>query len=119
MMVLWGHMTPQIMQKVMSLFKQDLAVFQDGCLDTKHIDRLAGLGTNGTHPNNIWSQFKNMLPEPKLPNLQMVWLPMSHTTLGRITKQIPMLLPHTLFSAIYHHYPEMWQKILYLSLIHI
>lgn len=113
MMVLWGHLSPQLMQKIMSLLKADLALFQDGCLDTAHIDKLAGLGCNGTYPNNIWSQFKAMLPQPKLPKLQMIWLPMKHTTLGKITKLMPMLLPHTLFSAIYHHYPDMWQRIFY------
>ena len=113
MMVLWGEISPQLMRKVMHLFKDDLALFEDGCLDTDHIDKLARLGCYGQYPENVWSQFKALLPQPKLSNLTMVWLPLKHTTLGKITELVPLLLPHTLFASIYEHYPAMWQKILY------
>ena len=113
MMVLWGEISPQLMRKVMHLFKDDLALHEDGCLDTDHIDKLARLGSYGQHPENVWSQFKNLLPQPKLSNLTMVWLPLKHTTLGKITELVPLLLPHTLFASIYEHYPAMWQKIIY------
>ena len=113
MMVLWGHITHQLLQKVMSLLKSDLKLFEEGRLDTDHIDKLAGLGSNGVHSQNVWTELKKVLPEPKLPKLQFIQLPMKHTTLGKITEWVPMLLPHVLFAAIYEHYPVMWKKIVY------
>ncbi len=115
MMVLWGHMSPQLLQKIMALLVQDLKSHAAGTLDTDHIDKLAGLGANGTYPNHIWGQFKRLLPQPKLPNLHYIWLPMKHNVLGRFFKHVPMLLPHELFGAIYEHYPVMWRKIVFCS----
>ena len=113
MMVLWGLISPQLLQKVMSLYKADLKLLAEGKLDVKGIDKLAGMGSNGSYPNNIWRDFKKLLPVPKLPKLHMVQLPMKHTTLGKFVHSVPMLLPHTLFAAIYEHYPLMWEKIIY------
>ena len=113
MMVLWGLISPQLLQKVMSLYKADLKLLAEGKLDVKGIDKLAGIGSNGSYPNHIWRDFKKLLPVPKLPKLQMVQFPMKHTTLGKIVHSVPMLLPHTLFAAIYEHYPLMWEKIIY------
>ena len=113
MMVLWGHISPQLLQKVMKMMQQDLKVFQEGNLDTNAIDKLAKLGTGGLNPNTTWRDLKNILPKPKLPQLHIFDCPMKHTTLGKIIRSVPMLLPHTLFSAIYEHYPLMWEKIIY------
>jgi hypothetical protein len=93
--------------------RDDLELFAAGHLDKDHLDKLADLGSKGVHSNNVWSQLKNMLPTPKLPPLQMIHLPIKHTTLGKIWAWVPMLLPHVLFAAIYEHYPVMWQKIVY------
>ena len=113
MMLLWGHISPQLLQKVMMLMKQDLKLMEQGLLDLNGIDKLAGLGTNGSHPNNVWRDMLAFLPKPKLPKLHLVQLPMKHTTLGKFCHSVPMLLPHTLFAAIYQHYPVMWEKIIY------
>ena len=77
MMVLWGHITPQLMREIMSLLKDGLELFKEGHLDTGHIDKLAGLGSCGNYSNNIWSDFKRMLPAPKLGRLQMVQFPLN------------------------------------------
>ena len=113
MTVLWGHMSPQLVQKVMSLYKADLKLLAEGCLDLNSIDELAAMGSNGSYSQNIWRDFLRLLPKPKLPRLQLVRLPLVHSSLGRFKKSVPMLLPHTLFSAIYEHYPLMWEKIIY------
>ena len=105
MMVLWGLISPQLLQKVMSLYKADLKLLEEGCLDLNGIDKLAKMGSNGSHENNVWRDMKALLPEPKLPKLSMLQLPMQHTTLGKFVHSVPMLLPHTLFAAIYEHYP--------------
>ena len=110
-MVLWGQISPQLLQKIMSFMVDDLKLYDADILDTAHIQKLAGLGTNGAHPNNTWAELKRMLPTPKLPKLHYMWLPMRHNVLGRFWKHVPMLLPHELFSAIYTHYPLIWTKI--------
>ena len=113
MMVLWGQMSPQLLQTLMGHMVADLELYDQDLLDVQSIKKMARLGTYGRYPNNVWTEFKNLLPTPKLPKLHYFWLPMRHNVLGRFWKQVPMLLPHELFSAIYHHYPAMWKKIVY------
>ena len=56
MMVLWGHISPQLLQKVMAYMEADLVLHGKGQLDVAGISKLAGLGTHGKHPNNCWSE---------------------------------------------------------------
>ena len=111
MMVLWGHISPQLLQKVMSLYLADLGLHDAGCLDVNGIRKLAKMGSDGIYSQNIWRDFKALLPAPKLPKPLMLKFPVKHTSLGKIVASIPLLLPHTLFSAIYTHYPLMWERI--------
>ena len=113
MMVLWGLITPQLLNKVMLLLVKDLELLQAGKLDVSGIHKLAKMGSSGHHSQHIWRDFVQLLPKPKLPKLQMVMFPLKHTNLGRFSKALPLLLPHTLFAAIYNHYPVMWQRIVY------
>lgn len=113
MLVLWGQFSPQMFQKVMDLFEQDLQRHEQGLLNTDAIHKFASMGTKGTYPNNIWRDFKALLPKPKLPKPHDVLLPMVHNTLGIFSRKVPMILPHELFAAIYKHYPDMWLKIIY------
>ena len=113
MMVLWGHISPQLLQKVMALFRADLKLHKESCLDLNGIDHLEGIGTKGAHPNTCWRDLKTLLPVPKLAKLQRLLLPMKHTSLGKFVRSVPMMLPHVLFAAIYEHYPLMWEKIIY------
>ena len=82
MMVLWGYLSPQLLQKVMELLEQDLDSHAKGKLNTDPIHKFASMGTKGTYANNIWRDFKALLPEPKLPKLHDVLLPMVHNVLG-------------------------------------
>ena len=68
--------------------------------------------------HNMWRDFKALLPEPKLPKLHDVLLPMVHNVLGMFRRKVPMMLPHELFAAIYKHYPDMWNNIIYGSAEH-
>ena len=113
MMVLWGLISPQLLQKVMLLYKADLELLEAGKLDVSGIHKMAKLGCSGRFPNNVWGELKTLLPKTHLPKLQMVLFPLKHTNLGRFAERLPLLLPHTLFAAIYNHYPEMWQRIVY------
>ena len=53
MMVLWGCISPQLLQKVMSLYLADLKLLEEGCLDVNGIQKLAKMGSNGTYSQNI------------------------------------------------------------------
>ena len=112
MMVLWGHISPQMLQKVMALMSADLKLHKDDLLDVNSIDRLGGIGSKGVHAQNCWREFKLLLPVPKLPKLHSLMLPMKHCSLGKFVASVPMLLPHILFAAIYEHYPLMWDRVI-------
>ena len=113
MMVLWGLISPQLLQKVMALFLDDLKLYNEGLLDVSGVHKMAGIGSKGAHANNCWRDFQNLLPMPKLGKLTRILLPMRHTNLGKFVQKVPMLLPHTLSAAIYEHYPLMWERIIY------
>ena len=54
MMVLWGHISPQLLQKVMALMSADLKLHKDGLLDVHFLDRLGGIDSKGAHPEYCW-----------------------------------------------------------------
>jgi hypothetical protein len=58
MMVLWGHQSPQTLQKVMELFRADLKLHKEGHLDLNGIDKMMGIGSKGQHENNCWRDLK-------------------------------------------------------------
>lgn len=68
MMVLWGHITPQLLQKVLSLLKSDLQLFEEGRLDTNHIDKLAWLGSDGDYSNPVWRDWKKSCHSQSFPS---------------------------------------------------
>ncbi len=113
MMVVWGHISPQLMQKLMAKMSDDLKLHKDGHLDVDSIDKLGGIGSKGAYPNHCWRDLQKLLPVPKLGKLFRLMVPMKHNTLGKFMHSVPMLLPHTLFAGIYEHYPLMWEKIIY------
>ena len=113
MSVLWGLHSPQQLQKIMEMLVTDLKAHKDGQLDTDAIKKLAGIGSGGRHSNNCWRDLKNMLPKVNLAKLHKLFLPIKHTSLGKIKQWVPMLYPHELLAGIFNHYPHMWDKVLY------
>ena len=101
----WGFISGQVVQHTMSLLKRDLAADADGTLDWASIDRLADLGTGGTHPNNIHSELVKKYKNTGMPKLDRLLVPLRHSVLGSFTRCMDMILPHELFAALYHHYP--------------
>ena len=75
MMLLWGHISPQLLQKVMALMSADLQLHKDGRLDVNSIDKLGGIGSKGTYPTNCWRDLQKLLPVPKLPSGCLPWCP--------------------------------------------
>ena len=110
LMCLWGHISPQVLQRVMDLFMVDLALHKADKLDLSSVEVLAGLGSHGEHPNNIWRDLKNRLPAPKLPSLHSFTIPYKHTVLGFLYLPTTIILPHELFAAMYHNMSHMWAE---------
>ena len=115
MLCIWGTISPQTMQKIMEMALMDFKCHADGALDLSEVEKLANLGSKGVHPNNVWRDFKNCLPEPNLPKPHVFLVPMAHPLLGLFTKPMSMLLPHELFAHIYTHFPNIWRDYIYHS----
>ena len=118
MQVLWGAQTPQNLQKCVELFEMDLEASRNGTLEMSGITKLAGLGARGARSQHCWSGLLAWLPKPNLPPLHWVFLPLHHNILGKFSKNMPMILPHKLFPAIWRHYPLMFDKLVYGSADH-
>lgn len=118
MMVLWGQVSPQLLRTIMEFFGKDLDNHKLGTPDTDPIRKFAAMGTSGRYPKTIRRDFKALLPDPKLPKLHDVLLPMVHNVLGMFRRNVLMILPHELSTAIYRHYPDIWTNIIYGSREH-
>ena len=82
MQVLWGHLSPQLLQTVMAFALQDLENHKAGRLNLRAIEILASLGSHGVHKNNVWRDLKRRLPAIRLPKPHMFSLQMRHNVLG-------------------------------------
>ena len=65
MMVLWGHISPQLMQKLMAKMSDDLKLHKDGRLDVNSIDKLGGIGSKGAYPNHCWKDLQKIAASAK------------------------------------------------------
>ena len=115
MMCLWGHISPQILQKVMELHLNDLTLHSEGTLDLDSVKWVASLGSHGAHSQNVWRDLLSRLPKPKLPKLFEFRAPYKHSVLGFIEKSTHMLMPHELMASVYKNFPEMWRECFYPS----
>jgi len=109
----WGLLSPQMVQHLMSLFRQDLQAHKEGKLDLDMPEELASLGCDGRFPNNCARDLESKLPRTKMPKPFAFKCPLKHTVLGFMHFDLHMILPHELFSAIYHCYPKAWNNFIY------
>jgi len=111
MMVLMGVTSPQLMGKLTRMLERDLKKMKAGKLDMRSVEKLASIGSRGQHPNTCWRDLKQILSEPKLPKVFRLKLPLVRTSMGRFFHDVPLMLPHMLFGALWRHYPEMFDEI--------
>ena len=71
-------------------------------------------GHCGQHPQHMWHQLLERLPRPKL-QLHFWECPLRHAVLGFFFKPVGMLLPHELLATLYHCYPKVWDRFVYVS----
>ena len=101
-------MSPQMLQHMMRLFVADLEAAGDGRLDLQRVRQLAGLGGGGRFPQNMNKQLVDSLSKTNMPKQISFLVPMRHTVHGFFYRACDMILPHALFSALYHHYHAEW-----------
>jgi len=65
MMVLWGHISPQLMQKVMALMSADLKLHSEGLLDVNGIEKLRGHLAKGSAFQQLLERFQGFAANAK------------------------------------------------------
>ena len=100
----WGSMPASQVQTIAAKAKSD-------GLCHKHIESLASLGAEGRHPQNCQRDLFGVLQSSPLSEARATCkLPFKHGALGTVPNDQAILLPHTLFSAIYHKFPAVFES---------
>lgn len=109
MMFAWGHFSVQRCQKIGELVMQDMEKFKAGQTGVwDDLEVISKLGAGGLYPNKMHADLMRKckgithIAEPY--EAQIDYLP----PLG-VQKQ-DILLPHEMFSSIYHDYPDTWRR---------
>ena len=108
--VLWGFLSPQVAQHVAKKGRDDIeyAVKNDMRTGYSDLNVLAGLGSEGRHPQHMYSDLIKKLDPPHIDRFECT-LPLKlHEKNPRDHVQ-HMLLPHETFSKMYHMYPNQWK----------
>ena len=109
----WGHMSPQQVQKIMSLMKADLAKAREGKLDDHDVNVLASLGSGGAFSGNCHRDLMRSINPPSIMKgiQQHDVLAKSHLqSLTKTTRPQSLLLPHVLFAILYHDHHEAFES---------
>ena len=75
-------------------------------------DALANMGAQGQNRGNMSRDICRKLPKTRWPKVRYFRMPVRHKLVGRGNPQLPFLLPHELFSAIYHKYPKAFRRLI-------
>ena len=103
----WGKFSPQFVQKVAKLACDDIQNARKYDSDLEDLTVLSKLGSSGTYPNKMHQELMHKVVEPKLPKPFYATVPCAKPWDEQIQG---MMLPHEVFSAIYHHYPRAWKQ---------
>ena len=102
----WGFMSPQLVQKISMLAMKDINnAASTGCI-LKSLEQLSKLGGTGHLANNMHRDIRQFQSMSSLPVGLEVQLPFENV--GFQTQSI--MLPHELFSSLYHSYPAAWAE---------
>ena len=106
-MVFWGEMSPQLLQRITKGVKTDVENASKGILDMTLIDTLCSLGTDGEYDNNMNRDLMTRLETPDLPEPHVFSCPVNNPLKAECcSRNLKMLFPHEMFSALFHHYKE-------------
>ena len=105
--VAWGVMSPQLAQRLAQMALEDFKTSSASGGALVELEHLANAGASGKHVNNVnrsvmkYAGAKSLLPVPFKPKLPY--------KMGFGEQTTAILLPHEMFAAIYHSYPDAWQ----------
>jgi hypothetical protein len=104
----WGTFSPQMVQEIAALAMQDFHEAKESNGKLYQLETLAKIGTAGKNSNHCHRDImKAVEGTTKLPAALDVRLPFA----GKLGLQKQsVLLPHEMFAAIFHEYPNTWNK---------
>lgn len=104
----WGFLSPQEVQTMASLAKQDIEMSANSTQPLDELSRLAAVGNHGAHPSKCFSDIlRKHGQDNQLPEAHLLKVPLK----GHADDVLQgMILPHELFSAIYNFYPDTWSR---------
>jgi hypothetical protein len=111
----WGHFSGQMVQQIAELAMKDVnAIKANPNGKLQELQNLSQVGSRGKHSQNVHRDIMGLTAcKTKLPEPCQVVLPFARG-LGSHTQTI--LLPHEVFSCIYHKYKNTWSKCILPSL---
>ena len=104
----WGFISLVFMQKVCAASVKDFE--QCGATPPRDLLFFSRLGASGAYPGNMHKEAKRFLQESKLGLPVYVMMPMKVTTNAWKMFTQAIIMPHIVFSNIYHHYKDAWRK---------
>ena len=115
----WGLMSPQMVQKVSQRVLQDVQQALEGADQAAAViadlQKLANLGSEGTHSGNMHRDVMRTLDEPLI-DLFYLRMPLKRmrgaTAVGIMGLKQCLLLPHVLFACIGNSYAAAWEKVM-------
>ena len=101
----WGFFSPQRVQQIAEMAVRDIKAAAEDPSILKNLETLANLGTKGKHSNNIHAELMSKVEHvPAIPRPFSAKIPLK----GFPNSMQYFLLPHEMFSCIYHNYKNLW-----------
>ena len=102
----WGDMSAQLVQRVAQAAYEDAVAMKEMKTDLSDLKKCGKIGCAGFYQNKCYSDLMQTLPlEIHIPKPTLTRLPFK---CGNLLQGF--LLPHELFSCIYHFYPATWRR---------
>ena len=109
----WGHISPSMIQAIMSRMREDLESASRGVLDMSEIDALAGLGSSGRHVCNLNRDLNDKLGDPPLhAAISRYEIPLKtpHHGFASVPRLQEFLLPHEMFAHLHDNHPSAFES---------
>ena len=106
----WGEMSAQRVQKLASLAMTDIEACMNGTEHLQDLRNMAKIGTHGHHQNKCYADLMRQCLDISIPRPFVATIPFVKPLNDQFQS---LLLPHELFSAIYHSYKGAWRQSIY------
>ena len=106
----WGEMSPQQVQRIAHLAKQDMDNAQANSSTVQEWDMLASIGSYGAYPNNCNRDLQSKFDSSKWAKPSAFTVPMKNNGQGSEVSVQQAFWPHEVFASMYHNYKSNWSK---------